>query len=289
MFCPNCGNNCGDARFCPSCGTKLQQAADPATQSGEWKVGMPCPNCGATKLNGDCCAFCGAQLIFNIISSDDIPEDSFVLPTISLSGWGGSILELHEDGFTYHYRERLISPEVASFVPYSAISAITYSHRKSDEYEVIVKDVVSKKGITTFTVSHAQYMLYQLFCYLETVVPKTAQIIVKDTPYPALENLMKRFDTDVFFECYNPYFNRASEKIEELTGMRYMYANGVAEAVIKTRQKTLYAIHPELAIRDLNRAITERQREEEERERKMEEKLEASRQRSCRTRSIRKD
>lgn len=23
MFCPNCGNDCGDARFCPSCGTKL--------------------------------------------------------------------------------------------------------------------------------------------------------------------------------------------------------------------------------------------------------------------------
>lgn len=212
-----------------------------------------------------------------------------MLPTISLSGWGGSILELHEDGFTYHYREKLISPEVELFVPYSAITEITYSHRKSDEYEVIVKDVVSKKGITTFTVSRAQYMLYQLFCYLETAVPKTAQIIVKDTPYPALENLMKRFDTDVFFECYNPYFNRASEKIEELTGMRYMYANGVAEAVIKTRQKTLYSIHPELAIRDLNRAITERQREEEERERKMEEKLEASRERSHRIRSRRKD
>ena len=106
----------------------------------------------------------------------------------------------------------------------------------------IVKDVVSKKGITTFTVSRTQYMLYQLFCYLEMVVPKTAQIIVKDTPYPALENLMKRLDADVFFEYYNPYFNRASGKIEELTGMRYMYANGVAEAVIKTRQKTLYSI-----------------------------------------------
>ena len=67
-----------------------------------------------------------------------------MLPTISLSGWGGSILELHEDGFTYHYREKLISPEVELFVPYSAITEITYSHRKSDEYEVIVKDVVSK-------------------------------------------------------------------------------------------------------------------------------------------------
>ena len=52
MFCPNCGNNCGDARFCPSCGTKLQQVAAPAVQSGEWKVGMPCPHCGGTGYVG---------------------------------------------------------------------------------------------------------------------------------------------------------------------------------------------------------------------------------------------
>lgn len=24
MFCPNCGNNCGDAKFCSECGTKLE-------------------------------------------------------------------------------------------------------------------------------------------------------------------------------------------------------------------------------------------------------------------------
>lgn len=31
MFCPNCGNNCGDAKFCPECGTKLDvQNAVPA-------------------------------------------------------------------------------------------------------------------------------------------------------------------------------------------------------------------------------------------------------------------
>ena len=26
MFCPNCGNNCGDANFCPNCGQRLKES-----------------------------------------------------------------------------------------------------------------------------------------------------------------------------------------------------------------------------------------------------------------------
>ena len=102
MFCPNCGNNCGNANFCASCGTKLPQAAAPAVQSGEWKAGMPCPNCGGTKLNGDCCAFCGAQLVLTQSIEMFPDEDSFTLPQITLSCAGSSdIMMLNEDSFTY--------------------------------------------------------------------------------------------------------------------------------------------------------------------------------------------
>lgn len=31
MFCPNCGNNCGDANFCPECGRKLRTNAEVPT------------------------------------------------------------------------------------------------------------------------------------------------------------------------------------------------------------------------------------------------------------------
>lgn len=26
MFCPNCGNNCGDANFCSNCGHQMKRA-----------------------------------------------------------------------------------------------------------------------------------------------------------------------------------------------------------------------------------------------------------------------
>ena len=100
MFCPNCGNNCGNANFCASCGTKLPQAAVSATQCGEWKVGMPCPHCGATKLEGDCCAFCGAQLI---VKEEPKPldatvwEDSYDFPYRGFSGHGKKLI-LERDG-----------------------------------------------------------------------------------------------------------------------------------------------------------------------------------------------
>lgn len=31
MFCPNCGNNCGDANFCSSCGTRLKEVVTAST------------------------------------------------------------------------------------------------------------------------------------------------------------------------------------------------------------------------------------------------------------------
>ena len=62
MFCPNCGKDCGSAKFCASCGAKVQQVVESKSQTSEWKIGMPCPHCGGLQLNGNNCAFCGAQL-----------------------------------------------------------------------------------------------------------------------------------------------------------------------------------------------------------------------------------
>ena len=63
MFCPNCGNDCVNAKFCIKCGTKVDQEVKEAP---EWSGGSPCPHCGGTKLDGKNCAFCGAQLLASI-------------------------------------------------------------------------------------------------------------------------------------------------------------------------------------------------------------------------------
>ena len=63
MFCPKCGNNCGDNRFCGRCGAQVQTVSVQKPQQPAWSVGMACPHCGGTKLDGNNCAFCGAQLM----------------------------------------------------------------------------------------------------------------------------------------------------------------------------------------------------------------------------------
>ena len=69
MFCPKCGNNCGDNRFCGRCGAQVQAVTVQEPQQTAWSVGMACPHCGGTKLEGKNCTFCGAQLMA------DMPEE----------------------------------------------------------------------------------------------------------------------------------------------------------------------------------------------------------------------
>ena len=75
MFCPNCGNDCGTAKFCVKCGTRIEQAE----KSSVWSVGVPCPHCGGTQMEGSNCAFCGAQLILfdqDTGSQEKLPKKS---------------------------------------------------------------------------------------------------------------------------------------------------------------------------------------------------------------------
>ena len=81
MYCPNCGNDCGDARFCVKCGTELSREEK---KMEVWTVGMPCPHCGGTQLDGRSCAFCGAQLVMNIGSETIHKEEKTPLSKINL-------------------------------------------------------------------------------------------------------------------------------------------------------------------------------------------------------------
>lgn len=135
MFCPNCGNNCGDARFCSSCGTQLQQAA-PTAQVGEWKVGMPCPQCGGTKLDGDCCAFCGAQLILNVPNDSDAEEDSFILPQVRDFC---NVIILNDNSFVFR-QNPLFSKKIREYeVPYAQIESVAYYREGQNESGVIIR------------------------------------------------------------------------------------------------------------------------------------------------------
>ena len=48
MFCPNCGRDCGDARFCSACGTQVQQGS--SNQSSAQENRIRCPWCSSLSV-----------------------------------------------------------------------------------------------------------------------------------------------------------------------------------------------------------------------------------------------
>ena len=278
MFCPNCGKDCGSAKFCPECGQKLQGKPEKEQKSSVWSVGMPCPHCGGTRLDGGCCAFCGAQLVLNEEINPNAEDDSFVLPELNVGL--NEVVDLNEGSFT-HLQYAMFSRKCDAYVvPYAQIESITYSRKDSDRNSLIIVD---KSGTRTTKISPLDKaeIVYQLFCFLKTVIPSSAEIIVEENYLSddVSDKWMKRFDTDIFFATYNPYQKRARKKIMELTGLTVPKADFIAAKVICGRQIALYEANPSLAIRDLNRVIREDQREREEKRREREERSEARRRR----------
>lgn len=364
MFCPNCGNNCGDVKFCPNCSTNLKgiifdipskedispekaemirrygqympdkleavrvlrqdtgmnamdamrtieelfpekaveystdmsetptsvQNEAPITHSdklisnsNDWKVGMPCPNCGGVQLDGNKCAFCGTQLILHSEIYSTINDDSFVLPRIYYNS--GDFIDLKED--TFINREyALFSKKYREYeIAYSQIISITY-YRKEKKHNGII---ITYDGDRNRTIEISPYdrveVLYQLFCFLRTVVSASAQIKMDEQYlHDEVDNKwVERIDSDEFFELYNPHQKRARKKIQKLTGLGDQEAASIVAKVFCTRQVELYRVNPSFAIRDLNRAIAEHEyKEEKDRQEREERQRERQRYRRYR-------
>ena len=118
MFCPNCGKDCGSAKFCPECGQKLQGKFEQEQKSPVWSVGMPCPHCGGTQLEGNHCAFCGAQLEEDISPLKDQHMD---IPYGVYRCYYG-YLELKKDVLIIKNKH---TPEIS--FPYISIAKVKYT------------------------------------------------------------------------------------------------------------------------------------------------------------------
>ena len=124
MYCPNCGNDCGDDRFCVKCGTELSREEK---KTEAWTVGMPCPHCGGTQLDGRSCAFCGAQLV------TDMPERKpkrSIYPPAPVGRWDfGSdrgFLEMGRDHVRICKRRPFLEIEDHT-IPYFQIISVFFS------------------------------------------------------------------------------------------------------------------------------------------------------------------
>lgn len=283
MFCPKCGNNCGDNRFCGRCGAQVQEAVQVSTQPA-WSVGMACPHCGGTKLEGNHCAFCGAQLMTSVSVATSQPDplatsqdDSFDIP-YGKYGRGGR-LTLLDDHFTCAVKGFFKTLTVT--VPYHRITRITYVHPRSEAnrgtmtiYWDNAADVVIPSGLQP-GLNHYQLsvkekyceVLYHL-CYVLKHLASNAVIInieeleCEPEVMNELDSLSRIIDFDKYFEEFNPYRQQAWEAMSNRTSISPYRTRVLVHRAFDQRQKDLYECDPSLAIRDLNRAIKEKRRQE---------------------------
>ena len=128
MFCPNCGQDCGDARFCSGCGTQLQQAVAQDSKKTAWSVGTPCPYCGGVGLNGNCCAFCGVQLISEDTADQKAKKElKFPEPPIGIYKDAAGYIEIGDHSVTFLRNLWPLAPKSKLTIPFDEIYAVSYA------------------------------------------------------------------------------------------------------------------------------------------------------------------
>ena len=276
MFCPNCGNNCGDARFCLSCGTKLPQAAVPATQSGEWKVGMPCPNCGATKLEGDCCAFCGTKLQQQMNHPKETLNKVEYPTTMPIGKFAGTSSSLTLTNSSLIVQNRLLFINYKTEIPYNEIVSVLYVHQDSrrnsigymifrgqDNKSIPIPDEYrSTDKAAVVTPPKTDLLFYHIFCALKTLAPQSAQFTLE--PVATLDVSVNDEYLDALFNEYSPFRDPAVEKLHKLMGVDKDSAKHLINKAFDERQQAIYDSDPVSAIRDLYCLLDKKEQEYQE-------------------------
>lgn len=230
MFCPNCGNDCADAKFCASCGTKLDFDG----------TGRPFADC-----------------------------DCFTLPEGIFKGFGSYIklekaaLEVHNQWAFFKRKVRIPYDQITEILYVRPPRGLL-----TNGYLILRSESTSTKAIPTGKSRRDDGMavafgymqdpvFYHVFCFLRTVAPAKARFSmeVPQETTPNVDSWVQSSDMDAFFERYNPYREQA---MAVLCGKGKMNLTGATEIIHRAfdlRQEKLYRQAPTTAIRDLNCVI----------------------------------
>jgi hypothetical protein len=267
MFCPNCGNNCGDARFCSSCGTQLQQAAAPTAQSGEWKVGMPCPHCGGTKLNGDCCAFCGAQLMAKEEPKPmeaTVWEDSYDFPYRGFYGHSRAIL-LERDGITLE--KALLFKKERTKIAYSNLIETSFSYNGLTNAKMVFTTDTGKREVVEIRAEGLRsddIIIYFMIFYLikfQSEENTLFEIEMPDATLNVVDSCGCTVELRSYFERFGPSRKDAATAFCSEHEMLFDEAYALMDKAFYLFQCDLYDNDPIKAVRDYNRIMAERHEE----------------------------
>lgn len=275
MFCPNCGNDCGEAKFCVKCDTKIEQVE----KNTVWSVGMPCPHCGGTQLEGNNCAFCGAQLLDPLRQFGQVntQEDSYEIP-YGLYRGELSDIRLYEDHFVI--RKWVLLKKYETEIAYEKITEVRYVRQNSRgmAYDFLIVRWEKNRDLpipvfadrTSVCVSRVfcdvlfdDLLFYHIYCLLRTLAPATAKfsIEISSAYTEETKRRLAEIDLDNYFERFSPFRVQAVTEICKKRKVTRKQARLLVDKVFDQKQKELYDADPSLAVRDLNRIIKARKNE----------------------------
>jgi len=270
MFCPNCGYNCGDAKFCSNCGTALNQA-EVKQEKPAWRVGMPCPFCNGNQLEGDHCAFCGALLREDIQKPESLEwEDIYDIPYRKYYN-NFQILSLERDGIAVG-RQKMFSEDMTRF-PYSELELAEFTYYGGGAARMLFEANGKRAAFETHERRHSQ--IYFLIFYLIKYLSESRTEFIVDLPEldgDRLARLGKEVDLREYFDRYCPLREPAAAALSREHRVVLENAVPLIDDAFYHYQKELYEADPNLAVRDYNREWADRQRRIEEKAAKRREK-----------------
>jgi len=230
MYCPNCGNDCGDDRFCVKCGTELE---------------------------------------FNEASYSFKACESFILPEGKYKGTGSYIklekdaLEIHNQWALFQRKHRISYDQLVEALYIRPARGLL-----TDGFLILRSKGTVDKAIPTGRARRDDGMavvfgymqdpvFYHVFCFLRTVAPAKAKFSM-ETPQettPNVDSCVQSSDMDMLFERYSPFREQAMAALCRNGRFGLSSATEIIHRAFDLRQKELYDHAPSAAIRDLNRVI----------------------------------
>lgn len=249
MFCPNCGNNCGDARFCTACGTQLRDIKVQEQQADKSATNAACDHATVNQKKRE--------------GSTQIPTSGGYL------GVSGSLV-LFDSSLSVCVNS--LFKKTRTQIPYNQLTTVIYARPQkqhangvlllrgeSNKNIPIPKNLIGDKSAISFS-QEQDTLFYHIFWMLKAVAPTTArfQMIVPQAPKAAVESV----NMDYFFR-YAPHRERTTDAICAKHGLPKETARALVNQFFDAKQKAAYAADPLDAIRDLNLIVADMRRREQ--------------------------
>ena len=237
MFCPNCGNNCGNAKFCSECGTRLSCGLDMQKSHAPEQL---------TKLQ--------ARRFVNLPT------------TMGFSGKSG-VLAFYDSAVSISIGSGKFKKR--TYIPFEQLDTVIYMRpaynglgdgalllRGGENRNVPIplpRRMSLDDSAVTF-LEDGDTLFYHIFQVLKAVAPSTARcyMILPDVKPKNINSIEQQVDMGYFWNEYAPFRRQATQKIEEMYHIKQRIAKILVDRTFDACQEERYKKDPLEAINDLN-------------------------------------